>query len=86
MINTFLIKYGEIGVKGKNRHLFEEALEKQIAGEMKKADGVYRLAVKRNMPGSARLDLHIKLFCSRLSRGLESPRREGCALSECGDE
>ena len=41
MINTFLIKYGEIGVKGKNRHLFEEALEKQIAGALKKADGVF---------------------------------------------
>ena len=23
---TFLLKYGEIGIKGKNRHLFEDAL------------------------------------------------------------
>ncbi len=27
---AFLLKYAEIGVKGKNRHLFEEALEKQV--------------------------------------------------------
>ena len=30
MIHTFLVKYGEIGVKGKNRKLFEEALAKQV--------------------------------------------------------
>ena len=28
--NAFLIKYAEIGIKGKNRHLFEDALIKQI--------------------------------------------------------
>lgn len=27
---SFLIKYAEIGVKGKNRYLFEDALVKQI--------------------------------------------------------
>ena len=27
---AFLLKYAEIGVKGKNRHIFEEALEKQV--------------------------------------------------------
>ena len=27
---AFLIKYGEIAIKGKNRHVFEEALERQI--------------------------------------------------------
>ena len=27
---SFLIKYGEIGIKGKNRYLFEDALVKQI--------------------------------------------------------
>ena len=26
MYKAFLIKYGEIGVKGKNRYLFEDAL------------------------------------------------------------
>ena len=28
--HSFLIKYGEIGIKGKNRYLFEDALIKQI--------------------------------------------------------
>ena len=28
--HTFLIKYGEIGIKGKNRYMFEDALMKQI--------------------------------------------------------
>ena len=30
MFHAFLIKYGEIGIKGKNRYLFEDALVKQI--------------------------------------------------------
>ena len=28
--NAFLVKYAEIGIKGKNRRLFEDALIKQI--------------------------------------------------------
>ena len=28
--HTFLIKYGEIGIKGKNRYMFEDALVRQI--------------------------------------------------------
>ena len=28
--DAFLIKYAEIGIKGKNRHIFEEALVRQI--------------------------------------------------------
>ena len=30
LFQSFLIKYGEIGIKGKNRYVFEEALMKQI--------------------------------------------------------
>ena len=30
MYKAFLIKYGEIGVKGKNRFIFEDALVRQI--------------------------------------------------------
>ena len=32
---SFLIKYAEIGVKGKNRYLFEDALVKQIHHRLK---------------------------------------------------
>ncbi len=38
---TFLIKYGEIGVKGKNRYLFEDALMKQIRLALAEIDGEY---------------------------------------------
>ena len=30
MKTAFLIKYAEIGIKGKNRYVFEDALMKQI--------------------------------------------------------
>ena len=36
---SFLIKYAEIGVKGKNRYLFEDALVKQINNRLKRHDG-----------------------------------------------
>ena len=35
MEKAFLVKYGEIGVKGKNRHIFEEALVRQIEHALK---------------------------------------------------
>ena len=36
MFRSFLIKYGEIGVKGKNRYMFEDALMKQIKYALEK--------------------------------------------------
>ena len=39
MYKAFLIKYGEIGVKGKNRYLFEDALVRQIRYALKEVDG-----------------------------------------------
>lgn len=41
MFKTFLIKYGEIAIKGKNRHLFEDALVRQICHALKKCDGEF---------------------------------------------
>ncbi|MDO4344718.1 MAG: tRNA uracil 4-sulfurtransferase ThiI [Eubacteriales bacterium] len=40
---TFLIKYGEIGIKGKNRYLFEEALVKQIRHALKAVEGEFEV-------------------------------------------
>ena len=37
--HTFLLKYGEIGIKGKNRYLFEDALVKQIHHRLKRLEG-----------------------------------------------
>lgn len=38
---SFLIKYAEIGTKGKNRYLFEDALIHQIKQMLKKVDGSF---------------------------------------------
>lgn len=41
MFTAFLIKYAEIGIKGKNRYLFEDALVKQIKYALKKCEGEF---------------------------------------------
>lgn len=43
MFTAFLIKYAEIGVKGKNRYLFEEALVRQIKYALKRCEGEFRV-------------------------------------------
>ena len=40
---SFLIKYAEIGTKGKNRYVFEDALIKQIRFALKEADGKFKV-------------------------------------------
>ena len=40
---SFLIKYAEIGVKGKNRYLFEDALVKQIHHGLKNLEGKFEV-------------------------------------------
>lgn len=37
--HSFLIKYGEIGIKGKNRYMFEDALVRQIRFALRGVDG-----------------------------------------------
>ena len=43
MINAFLIKYAEIALKGKNRHLFEDALIHQMKLALEKTEGEYKV-------------------------------------------
>lgn len=43
MFTDFLIKYAEIGVKGKNKYLFEEALVKQIKYALKRCEGEFKV-------------------------------------------
>lgn len=43
MFKAFLIKYGEIGIKGKNRHLFEDALMKQIRHALRPVEGEFKV-------------------------------------------
>ena len=51
---TYLIKYAEIALKGKNRHLFEEALVQQIKYALRPLDGEYSI---RRMQGRIYADM-----------------------------
>ncbi len=39
--HTFLLKYGEIGIKGKNRYLFEDALVRQVRRALREVEGEF---------------------------------------------
>ena len=43
MFKSFLIKYAEIGVKGKNRYLFENALVDNAKRALDKIDGNFKV-------------------------------------------
>ena len=43
MYQSFLIKYAEIAIKGKNRHLFEDALVSQICHALREVDGEFNV-------------------------------------------
>lgn len=44
MFKAFLLKYAEIGVKGKNRYLFENALVRQIESALSKVEGTFAVS------------------------------------------
>ncbi len=43
MYQAFLIKYAEIAIKGKNRHLFEDALVSNIRRQLKRVEGTFHV-------------------------------------------
>lgn len=43
MFRTFLLKYGEIFLKGKNRYMFEDALVEQVKRAVSKCDGEFEV-------------------------------------------
>ena len=43
MFQAFLIKYGEIGVKGKNRYVFENALVDRMKEVLAETDGTFHI-------------------------------------------
>ena len=43
MFQAFLIKYAEIGIKGKNRYLFEDALIARMGEALKKVEGDFQI-------------------------------------------
>ena len=44
MFQAFLIKYGEIGVKGKNRYVFEDALVTRMKQVLYHVDGTFQIS------------------------------------------
>ena len=44
MFKAFLIKYAEIGIKGKNRYMFEDALVSHISRALKKVEGEFKVS------------------------------------------
>ena len=49
---SFLIKYAEIGTKGKNRFMFEDALIKQIRYALKSVEGRFEAVSYTHLPGN----------------------------------
>ena len=43
MYTAFLIKYAEIGIKGKNRYMFEDALVRQIEYALRRCEGEFEV-------------------------------------------
>ena len=43
MTDTYLIKYGEIFLKGKNRFIFEDALVNRVTEAVEKVEGRFKV-------------------------------------------
>ena len=41
MVRAFLIKYAEIGIKGKNRYVFEDALVRRVKERLGRCEGTF---------------------------------------------
>ena len=41
MVRAFLIKYAEIGIKGKNRYVFEDALVRRVKDRLERCEGEF---------------------------------------------
>ena len=67
MYKSFLIKYGEIAIKGKNRYLFEEALVRQIRYALAYVDGAFEV---RRLQGRIYLDALEDYDCDEVMEAL----------------
>ena len=68
MFTAFLIKYAEIGVKGKNRYLFEDALVQQIKYALKKCEGEFAV---RKTDGRIYVDAVSGFDCDEAAAALQ---------------
>ena len=44
MYKAFLLRYSEIGIKGKNRYMFEDALKNQVKFALSKVEGTFNVS------------------------------------------
>ena len=80
MYKSFLIKYAEIAIKGKNRYLFEDALVSQINHALKKADGEFLVRKEQGRIYVDTLsDYDYPFHPNRLSR-ISSLLIDGCSI------
>ena len=54
MYKSFLIKYAEIAIKGKNRYLFEDALVQNIRYHLKRVEGTFHVRKRTYLCGYGR--------------------------------
>lgn len=96
MFKAFLIKYAEIAIKGKNRHIFEDALVKQIRHALKKVEGKFSVAKEQGriyvyceseydydeVTGALKKVFGIAGFCPVVIIGQCAVEELGCALTD----
>ena len=69
MFKAFLLKYAEIGVKGKNRYIFEDALVKQIRIALSRVDGSFEVSkVSGRIYATAKSDFAYEEVVDALSK------------------
>ena len=75
MVQAFLIKYSEIGIKGKNRYMFEDALRDRVAEKLKKCEGTFavqrengRIYVEAKSEYDYSMDMHTSSGGARLMK------------------
>ena len=71
MVQAFLVKYAEIGIKGKNRYVFEDALVRRIKERLQRCQGDFFVEKETNkiyineintMPGFTEISMYPKLW------------------------
>ena len=65
MFKAFLVKYAEIGIKGKNRYLFEDALIRQMEYVLKPVEGTFHVTKEQGRSfGSIKTGIWNRVYLS----------------------
>ena len=85
MFTAFLIKYAEIGIKGKNRYLFEDMLVHQMKLALKKCEGQFLIHKSQGrifVEARGEFDFEEAVEIHRICEATATPEKEGANLSE----